>query len=212
MLRRGLHIRSRGAVSVRMGGMAGQHAARGNRPARPSNPTAAAGRGVAIVVLGVVVALAVLGLGFDGEGPTTTDATATTVAKAATNGTTAGGGSTTTPPSATVTTIAAARAPASVTVLVVNGRGVQGAGAANNTELLAKGFNAVAPETYPTLSPTTDVFYAEGYQADALNVAQKLSIAASAVKPLPSTPFPVDLKGAKVVVLLGTDGQGLKPN
>ncbi len=166
---------------------------------------------MAIVVLGVVVAIAVLGLGFDGEGPTATSATATTAAKASTNGTVAGG-ATTTPPSATVTTIAAARPPADVTVLVVNGRGVQGAGAANNTELLAKGFNAVAPETYPTLSPTTDVFYAEGYQADALNVAQKLSIAASAVKALPSTPFPIDLKGAKVVVLLGTDGQGLKPN
>jgi len=194
-----------------MVGMAGQHAARGSRPARPSNPTAAAGRGVAIVVLGVAVALAVLGLGFDGDGSTDAATSTTAAANGSTKGT-AAGGATTTPPSATVTTIAAARPPADVTVLVVNGRGVQGAGAANNTELLAKGFNAVAPETYPTLSPTTDIFYAEGYQADALNVAQKLSIAASAVKPLPSTPFPVDRKGAKVVVLLGTDGQGLKPN
>lgn len=181
-----------------------QHTARGTAPASGFTP----GRGLLLVLLATAIGVLLLARAIepDREVAIDTGGTTATTAKAQANGTSA----TTVPPAATVTTIAPARPAAEVTVIVFNARGVQGAAAANKDELMAKGFNVLSPETFPQPATATNVYFVEGYKADALNVATALTIGAAAVLPLPTAGVP-DVKGAKVAVVLGTDGQGLKP-
>ena len=57
----------------------------------------------------------------------------------------------------------------------------------------------------------TKVYFTPDYQADAIAVAQALGIDVAAVAAAPAQAFPLDTKSAGVIVVLGTDGQGLSP-
>ncbi|MEZ5264619.1 MAG: hypothetical protein R2755_23200 [Acidimicrobiales bacterium] len=54
------------------------------------------------------------------------------------------------------------------------------------------------------------MYFSAGYQADAIAVANALTIPVSAAAELPAD-LPLDTKGANVVVVLGTDNLGLAP-
>jgi hypothetical protein len=191
--------------------MAGTQTARSGTSQAPGF---AVGRGLLLVLLAVAIGVLLLARAVDPGASSEVSTGSGTGATTATGGDAAGNGAptaTTDGPTPSVATIPPAKSPAEVTVIVANGRAVQGAAAANKEELLAKGFNALTPLDHPLVA-TTSVYFQDGYQADALNIAQALGIDVSAAVPMPETPLPVDTGDAMVVVVLGTDGQGLKPS
>ena len=163
----------------------------------------AAGRGILLIAVAVLVGVLILRNGFDnGSGggssaPPTTQAGATTTS--ATN-TTAAGGSTdsTTPPPAST------RPNNQVKVFVANGAGVQGAAGRAVETLTPLGYVAVAGNS-PNRVQTTTVYYTEGYQAEAQGIAAALGAPAAAVQPMPTPPPVADIQGAQVLVMLGPD-------
>ena len=103
----------------------------------------------------------------------------------------------------TTTTAAVANAPANVTVLVANGSGKSGVAATNATKLKTAGYTKVDTTNSPTTAKSA-VYYAAGAQADAQAVATALGLDPSVVAAMPSPP-PVDLAGATVLVVIGSD-------
>jgi hypothetical protein len=101
------------------------------------------------------------------------------------------------------------RAPAEVTVWVLNGGGPTGT-ATNGTQLVANaGYATVGAANAPEDVPQSTIYYVEGYQADAAAVAALLGFPVERVVALPNPP-PVpnaDLQGATVVAILGPDFQ-----
>jgi hypothetical protein len=188
--------------------MARQHARGGN-----AQPTGfAAGRGLLLVLFAVAIGVLLLAKALDGDsaadGAGATPKTTTSVEPGAKDD------ATTVPPAQTTApppTIPPAHPAGEVLVLVANGRAVQGAAAANQEALLAKGFNALAPTDHPA-TQVTGVYFADvNWQADAVAVAQSLNVT-NTPEAFPAGGFPIDIKEAKVVVILGADGQGLKPS
>jgi hypothetical protein len=173
---------------------------------------AAAGRGVLLIVFALALGILLLAKALDGGGGTTassaTSTTAAPVTSAPPASTPAGS-----EPAAPSTTLPPAHQPADVPVLVLNGREVQGVARANNDALLRLGYNGLPPgNTAQAVAATTVYFTDPAYQADALAVAQALTIPADKVAPLGSVNLGEDLKNAKVVVVLGQDGLGAKPS
>ncbi len=111
-------------------------------------------------------------------------------------------------PSSTTTTtaVAAAHAPAQVTVLVANGSPTTGAASALTKLVGNAGYKTLtAVDANNRSTPTSAVFYAAGYQADAAALATLMSAPASTVQPMP-LPLPVsNLQTANVLVVLGAD-------
>ncbi len=188
--------------------MARQHVRGGNA----QQTGFAAGRGLLLVLFAVAIGVLLLSKALDSDS-SAVDAGAspktTTSAEPGAKDDTA----TSTPPVETTApppTIPPAHPAGEVLVLVANGRAVQGAAAAHQEALLAKGFNALAPTDHPP-TQVTGVYFADvNWQADAVAVAQSLNIT-NTPEPFPAS-FSIDVKEAKVVVILGTDGQGLKPS
>jgi hypothetical protein len=117
-----------------------------------------------------------------------------------TDGTTAGDPATST---TSTTAAAAVRPPTEVRVLVANGSGVPGVAGQRTDTLATAGYQTLEPaNAAPT--PTTQVLFAEGFQAEAAAVATALGFPPTAVQPLPDPP-PVDPLDASVVVVLGQD-------
>lgn len=176
---------------------------------------AAAGRGVLLIVFALALGILLLARAIDGtstkvsSGPSTSrTATSTTVAAAAPS---APGSQTA--PTAPATTLPPAHEAAQVAVLVLNGREVQGVARANNDVLLRMNYNGLAPSNTPAAVAATSVYFTDpAFQADAAKVAEALTIPADRVAPLGATNLNVDLKAAKVVVVLGQDGLGVKPS
>lgn len=112
----------------------------------------------------------------------------------------------TTVPQATTTT-AHARAKAEVKVLVANGAGVRGLGASTTNALKEKGYTNIASPTDATTSvEKTGIQFAEGYEAEARELAGVLSLPATVVTRLASPPVAAaDIGDAKVLVILGVD-------
>lgn len=107
----------------------------------------------------------------------------------------------------TTTTTPQARPKSEVKVLVANGSGVRGLAGTTSTALKNVGYATLAPvdATPPSIDKTT-IQYAEGYLAEAREVAQTINQPATVVAPLNSPPVPAaDLGDAKVVVVLGLD-------
>lgn len=98
---------------------------------------------------------------------------------------------------------AAARPPAEVTVLVANGAQVQGAASKLSTQIAGGGFTMTSPANAAPV-PTSSVYFAEGYEADARAVAALLT-PAPPVALMPSPPPVDDLRGAQVVVVQGPE-------
>ena len=112
----------------------------------------------------------------------------------------------TTVPQVTTTT-ARARAKADVKVLVANGAGVRGLGASTTNALKEKGYtNIASPTDATTTVEKTGVQFAEGYEAEARELAGVLSLPATVVTRLASPPVAAaDIGDAKVLVILGVD-------
>ncbi len=188
--------------------MARSHSTRGGNPQASG---LAAGRGLLIVVFAVAIGVLLLARVVGGDDDSNTPSSADKTSQPATTG----GGPNVAPtpvPSTTASTIAPKKEPQTVVVLVANGRGVAGAAKANADALKVQNYNLLSPIDYPTIEASTAVYFRAGYQADALAVAKALTIDVSKVKELPATVLPIDGKTAHVVVVLGTDGQGLSPS
>jgi len=105
------------------------------------------------------------------------------------------------------TTTARPRAKADVKVLVANGAGVRGLGAAVTTALKGFGYTTLAPtDTNAGSVDRTTIQFAEGYEAEAREVAAALTQPATVVTRLASPPVAAaDIGDAKVIVILGVD-------
>lgn len=108
-------------------------------------------------------------------------------------------------PESTTTTAAptgSTSPPAEVPVVVANGSGATGVAASNAGRLEGSGYTDIETTNGPATT-TSVVYYGTGAEADAAAVAQALDITAP-VQAMP-TPPPVELDGATVLVLIGTD-------
>ena len=111
----------------------------------------------------------------------------------------------TTAPAITSTT-AGLRPKSEVRVLVANGAGVRGLGAATTNELKNRGYATLSPTDATGTVEKTSVQFADGYEAEAREVAAVLTLPATVVTRATSPPVAAaDLGDAKVVVVLGTD-------
>jgi hypothetical protein len=177
---------------------------------------AAAGRGVLLIVFALAIGILLLARAIDGDSGTRLQTGAGSTA-ASDEAEPSAPPTSTAPSTAAPTTetaaIPPAHEPAEVPVLVLNGREVQGVARANNDALLRLGYNGLAPANTASAVATTNVYFTDpAFQADALKVAEALSIPAANVVPIGSVDLGQDLKAAKVVVVLGQDGLGAKPS
>jgi len=97
--------------------------------------------------------------------------------------------------------------PSEVRVLVVNGTTVSGAAGTVNNELLAAGYIGLTPtNTEPIGAATASVvYYGEGYELDAAQLAKSLNIPASQVLPVTDDVPVADTQEANVIIILGPD-------
>lgn len=170
----------------------------------PANAgTNAGARGA--LLLGVAVILGIVLLQqFDNDLGSGATVSATSVPKAGVTTTTRKVGLTTVP--VVTTTTAKARAKADVKVLVANGAGVRGLGGATTTALKNVGYTTLTPVDATAAVDKTSIQFAEGYEADARELAGVLGQPATIVTRLASPPVAAaDLGDAKVVVILGVD-------
>lgn len=167
---------------------------------RPPETVANPARGVALVVVAVLVGLLLLRSGLDSS----STSAGTNAGTKTDQGSDSGDGGT--DDGTTSTTEALAREPGQVKVIVLNGSGVGGAAKRFSAVLQNVGYDLTNPDgDNSTLKPaTTEVLYAEGYQAEASAVAALLSAPATGVKPL-GTQTPGNTAGAQVVVILAID-------
>jgi hypothetical protein len=182
------------------------------RPGVPGEPPAGPGGGqaagpgakgalllVAAVVLGVLVLKA-----FDtGIGAGDARVSSGTTKPVATSTTRRAGASV---PVASTSTTLKARAHGEVRVVVANGAGVRGLGGRTTDALKSLGYNTLAATDTTQSLDKTQVQFADGFEAEAREVAQVLSLPLTSVQRLNSPPVAAaDLGDAKVVVLLGAD-------
>jgi hypothetical protein len=162
-------------------------------PARPS-PV----RGVVLVAVAAVLGFFLLrAIDDSGSGLEVAD-----VPDAATDTTAAGeaaGGS-------DPTAAAEPRPPGQVTIIVANASGVQGAATAMTERLAAAGYLYAPAGNAPegTELATTEILPSAGFEPEAARLAGEMGLPPEAVKPMTDPP-PVDLAGANILVLLGTD-------
>jgi len=98
------------------------------------------------------------------------------------------------------------RPPGEVTVIVANASGVQGAATQMTERLGAAGYLYAPAGNAPegTELATTEILPAAGFESEAARLAGEMGLPSEAVKPMTDPP-PVDLAGANILVLLGTD-------
>jgi LytR cell envelope-related transcriptional attenuator len=163
-------------------------------PPRGQSPV----RGVVLVAVAVILGIFVL---------RAMDNTSADVGSAATDstGTTAAGGDA----GSTDTTAPAVRAPAEVIVIVANASGVSQAAGTKTQQLQAAGYQAVDPTNAPPDMEldTTQIMPSPGFEPEAAKLAGELGLQPESVQPLPD-PSPVDLAGANILGLMGTDIAG----
>lgn len=105
------------------------------------------------------------------------------------------------------TTTVRARAKADVKVVAANGAGVSGLAGTVTATLKSAGYTPLPAATASAAVDKTSIQYADGYEAEAREVATALGQPATVVAKLsPSPPVAAtDIADAKVVVILGTD-------
>lgn len=165
---------------------------------------------VAAVVIGFLLLLNAGASGGGGEGLATDGGPDTTVDVSGlegdgTTGTTSPGD--TTPELPPDDTTDGNRPPAEVTVVVLNGGGVGGAAGAGTETLGGAGYDmadAGNANDSPNVEATT-IYYAEGFESDAVSVASVLGRGADAVAARPAEPLGPGAEEADVVVVLGQD-------
>jgi hypothetical protein len=104
-------------------------------------------------------------------------------------------------------TTAGNRPPAEVSVLVLNiPGGVVGAAGAGTETLSGAGYQMAEPANANSADvEATTIYFAEGFEQDAVSVASVLGRAADAVAPMPEEPLGPGAEEADVVVVLGPD-------
>ncbi len=158
------------------------------------------------LLLGVAVILGIVLLQqFDSDIDTGGQVAATSIPPAEETTTTRRPGLTSVPQ--VTPTSARIRAKGEVKVLVANGAGVRGLGAATTNALKNAGYTTLTP-TDTTTSPIdrTAIQFAEGYEAEARELAGLIGQPTTVVARLSAPPVAAaDLEGANVVVILGVD-------
>ena len=158
-----------------------------------------------LLVLGAAVIVGILLLASWGDdGGSTVDASGSTPS---TTVDTSNLGSTTTAADAATTTTAppSDHTPSEVSVIVLNGSGQAGAAATSSQNVGGAGYTMLTPGNAPTNIDSTTVYYADGYESDAIAVAQVLGKGTDAVKPLSDASLGGAEGDANVVVILGAD-------
>jgi hypothetical protein len=113
-------------------------------------------------------------------------------------------GSVTTTTAVTTTTLAL-RAPKDVKVVVANASGIKGAAGKVSDLLKPPGYNVLSPTNASPNSKESSVYFAATFEREAAGVAQLLQLPSTTLKAMP-TPAPIaDLRGAQVLVIVGTD-------
>lgn len=168
----------------------------------PSEPVANPARGVALVVVAVLVGLFLLRNGLDSS---------TTVSAGSDKGSDsssadAGSDSSGTDGGSSTTTTLATRVPSETKTIVLNGSGVGGAAKRVSNTLAGLGYDLTNPDgDNSTIKPdTTQVLYTDGFQAEAAAVAAAIGAPATGVQAL-GTQSPGNTAGANVIVILAAD-------
>ncbi|MEM7341475.1 MAG: LytR C-terminal domain-containing protein [Actinomycetota bacterium] len=157
-----------------------------------------------LLLLGFGIITALRSLGETVDDFVTSEASPSLESEALTASTT-----TTLPPeSVTVTsTVVAASPPAEVTVLVANGADRRpGVAAAGSEVLVEAGYEILPPKNGPTTEESV-IYYEVGFAADAVKVAELLSLEATQIEPMPTAIGDVPLEGANLVALLGINSE-----
>lgn len=168
-------------------------------------PTGSAGaRGAMLLALAVILGIVLLQRFDTGSG---TGRLTTTPSAEADSSSTTRRVTLTTAGATTSTTAARARPKAEVKVLVANGAGVAGLAGTKTGVLKTAGYATLSPvDANPPSVDKTSVQFADGYEAEAREVAQTLTLPVTVVTRLNSPPVAAaDLGDAKVVVILGAD-------
>jgi hypothetical protein len=174
---------------------------------RPTEPTINPARGAALVVVAVVLGLVLLRNGLDtSEVVTSSKGNDTTTDGGSDEGTDAG-----TDAGETTTTTLAVRAPAEVTVIVLNATSVNGAAGKYSTALGSVGYVMLEPASAATKIPTTQVYFTPGFEAEAAAVALAAGAPATVTPAAMPTPPPGEIGTANVVVVLGADLASITP-
>lgn len=173
---------------------------------RPTEPTPSVNpaRGAALVVVAVLVGLFLLRNGLDtSEVVTASDDDSEADGGAADEGT---DDATDEGTETTNTALPPARTPDQVPTIVLNGSGVSGAAGRYSEFLGSRGYQLTDPDGANANAnvPTTQILYAEGFEQEALELAEAIGAAAIAPAPLGAEP-PGEIMGAMVVVVLGPD-------
>lgn len=167
-------------------------------PAGHSRRGASPVRGVVLVAVAVIIGFFVLrAIDDTGTGPSVPDAETADSGGEAPAGTEA-------PAEGADTTAPAPRDPAEVVVMVANASGVSGAAAAQTESIQGGGYQVVEPGNAPEQLEATQVLAVAGYEAEAAALATAIGTTPEAVAAMPDPP-PVELAGAHLLVLLGTD-------
>ncbi|MFN8017209.1 MAG: LytR C-terminal domain-containing protein [Acidimicrobiales bacterium] len=156
-------------------------------------------RGLVVILVAVVVGVLLLsqiGKGSGSSAKTTSKPPSTTAPLDS---------SETTEATTTTSEASTDRSPSEVKVTVLNGSGKPGAAAATSDQLDAAGYTMGTPGNAPTTTPQTTIYYADGYKADAVQVATTLGKGTDSVKPLGDASLGTAAGDANVVVVLGAD-------
>jgi hypothetical protein len=174
---------------------------------RPTEPTINPARGVALVVVAVLLGLVLLRNGLD-----TSEVVTSSPNDSRTDGTSdEGADEGTDAVDEQTTTTLAVRSPAEVTVVVLNGTSVGGAAGKYSTAIGTAGYQMGEPADAATKIPATQVLFTEGYEREAAAVALAAGAPATLTPaPLP-TPPPGEVGAANVVVVIGADLASLTP-
>jgi hypothetical protein len=105
-----------------------------------------------------------------------------------------------------------ARPPAQVPTIVLNGSGVAGAAGTYSEHMAGLGYNLTNPTGANATAnvESTQIFYAAGFEQEALAVAAAIGAPSLVPQVLSETP-PGDIVGASVVVVLGPDLANVPP-
>ncbi|MGF1597467.1 MAG: LytR C-terminal domain-containing protein [Acidimicrobiales bacterium] len=101
------------------------------------------------------------------------------------------------------TTFVEARPAEEVTVRVANGARRAGVAAAGTEAVQSAGYPTLSPKNGPTVDDSV-VYYANGFAADAVQVATVLGLESDQIAPMPADPgVPID--DAQVIAILGVN-------
>ena len=160
----------------------------------PGHASPAAGRGLLLIAAAAVIGALLLSRGFDDGGVTVSAGPAVDESADESGDGTSG---------TTLGTIPEGRPRAEVPVFVANGTGIAGVAGAITEQLQTAGYSDSQPPGDGTPTDFDAIFYAEGWEAEALDAAGVLGLDASAVSLLPDTGPGFDVGLATVVVHAG---------